>query len=255
MGIYWKLIYELLIGVNRVFSFAYGFNCKTWIKRNLNHLIFIVHTDFYNTGSQALLMLYKFSVLYNEFSHRLYAVIYDVLQNKPMIRATNSIILFSTLFKMLKKDSSPKRMEVFVKRMLEVAIVTHFFSTGVILVIISKLIRIHKAIWKNIFNLASLEKQHLQNNYVKKSEPNQNSKVFVALFISSKLMSEKKVENILKSKLLTKPLHEMRKRKYYNVNYHQTQRISTYRKDESSYLWKLLLIANHVPPKIAAISR
>jgi ribosome biogenesis protein MAK21 len=242
--LYWKLIHELLMGVNRVFPFASDFNSKMWISRNITNLIFIVRSDSYNTGSQALLMLYKFSVLYDEFSHRLYAVLYDVLRYKSMIRVINSNIIFSTLFKMIKKDLLSKRVEAFVKRMLEVALVISTTLAGVILVIISKLIRIHKVIWKNIFQL---DKRHIEHKFIKEFTPNQNLKGFVALFIRSKPTNEKKLGMRTIMQFLTQSLHE--------VNYDQTKLTAIYSKTKFSCFWELLLIANHVHPKIAAMSR
>jgi hypothetical protein len=145
---------------------------------------------------------------------------------------------------MIKKDLLSKRVEAFVKRMLEVALVISTTLAGVILVIISKLTRIHKVIWKNIFQL---DKRHIEHKFIKEFTPNQNLKGFVALFIRSKPINEKKLGMRTIMQFLTQPLHE--------VNYDQTKLTAIYSKTKFSCFWELLLIANHVHPKIAAMSR
>lgn len=128
----------LLMGVNRAYPYAKLESDK--IAEHIDTMYRVVHLASFNVSLHALSLLYQVSDFANDVNDRFYCALYKKLFDPRIITTTHHAILLNLVYKALLKDTETKRVRVFVKRLLQIALYTEpSFSCG-ILYLVSQLI-------------------------------------------------------------------------------------------------------------------
>ena len=113
-----KMIAQVLTGVNRAFPFA-DTNDPTFEKQ-LDTIFRVTHSANFNTAVQALMLLQQISSTKHYGAERFYRTLYESLLDPRLCTSSKQIMYLNLLYKSLKADLNAKRVQAFVKRLLQV---------------------------------------------------------------------------------------------------------------------------------------
>lgn len=129
-----KLISSILTGVNRAFPFAktdddrYVSLCScdlvdtNWnrFEEQLNTIFEVTHSSNFNTSIQAMALIQQISTTKHYSTDRFYRTLYESLLDPRLIITSKHIMYLNLLYRSLKADTSIKRVQAFVKRLLQI---------------------------------------------------------------------------------------------------------------------------------------
>lgn len=129
-----RLIAQVLTGINRAFPFADAQSAT--MDAHLDTLFRITHSSNFNTSIQALMLIYQITVTKQSSVDRYYRTLYESLLDPRLLSSSKQILYLNLLYKSLKSDINIKRVQAFVKRLLQV-ITLHepSFACGVLYLI------------------------------------------------------------------------------------------------------------------------
>ena len=114
-----KLISAILTGVNRAYPFS-RINDELF-EKHVDTLFRITHSGNFNTSIQALMLIHQVSASKQVVSDRLYRTLYESLFDQRLITSSKQAMYLNLLFKALKADINLKRVQAFVKRLVQVS--------------------------------------------------------------------------------------------------------------------------------------
>jgi ribosome biogenesis protein MAK21 len=112
-----KMVTAVLSGVNRAFPFA-----KTddpVFEHHLDTIFRVTHSSNFNTSIQALMLIQQISATKHFSADRYYRTLYESLLDPRLITSSKQIMYLNLLYKSLKMDINVKRVQAFVKRLLQ----------------------------------------------------------------------------------------------------------------------------------------
>ncbi|THZ31463.1 CBF-domain-containing protein [Aureobasidium pullulans] len=112
-----KMVTAVLTGVNRAFPFA-----KTddpTFEQHLDTIFRVTHSSNFNTSIQALMLIQQISATKHFSADRFYRTLYESLLDPRLITSSKQIMYLNLLYKSLKSDVNVKRVQAFVKRLLQ----------------------------------------------------------------------------------------------------------------------------------------
>lgn len=112
-----KMVTAVLTGVNRAFPFA-----KTddpVFEQHLDTIFRVTHSSNFNTSIQALMLIQQISATKHFSADRFYRTLYESLLDPRLITSSKQIMYLNLLYKSLKSDVNVKRVQAFVKRMVQ----------------------------------------------------------------------------------------------------------------------------------------
>ena len=112
-----KLIAQVLTGVNRAFPFAD--TSDPTFEKQIDTLFRVAHSANFNTAVQALVLLQQISSSKHYGADRFYRALYETLLDPRLCSSSKQIMFLNLLFKSLKTDLNAKRVQAFVKRLLQ----------------------------------------------------------------------------------------------------------------------------------------
>ena len=112
------MIAQVLTGVNRAFPFAD--TSDPTFEKQLDTLFRVTHSANFNTAVQALMLLQQISSTKHYGAERFYKTLYESLLDPRLIHSSKQIMYLNLLYKSLKSDLNAKRVQAFVKRLLQV---------------------------------------------------------------------------------------------------------------------------------------
>ncbi|KAI5370347.1 Putative CCAAT-binding factor [Septoria linicola] len=129
-----KMISQVLAGVNRAFAFADMSDPN--FEKQLDTVFRVAHSANFNTSIQALMLLQQISSRKHFGADRFYRTLYESLLDPRLFNSSKQVMYLNLLYKSLKADLNAKRVQAFVKRMLQV-ITMHepAFACGVLYLI------------------------------------------------------------------------------------------------------------------------
>ncbi len=113
-----KLISAILTGVNRAFPFANTDDVQ--FEEQLNLIFEVTHSSNFNTGIQALTLIQQISATKHYSTDRFYRTLYESLLDPGLVTTSKQIMFLNLLYRSLKADTSIKRVQAFVKRLLQI---------------------------------------------------------------------------------------------------------------------------------------
>lgn len=113
-----KLMAQVLTGVNRAFPFAD--TSDPTFEKQIDTLFRVTHSANFNTAVQALMLLQQISAAKNYGAERYYRTLYESLLDPRLVGSSKQVLYLNLLYKSLKADLNAKRVQAFVKRLLQV---------------------------------------------------------------------------------------------------------------------------------------
>lgn len=129
-----KMISQVLAGVNRSFPFAD--TSDPTFEKQLDTIFRVAHSTNFNTSIQALMLLQQISSKKHFGADRFYRTLYASLLDPRLFTSSKQVMYLNLLYKSLKADLNAKRVQAFVKRLLQ-TITMHepSFACGVLFLI------------------------------------------------------------------------------------------------------------------------
>jgi ribosome biogenesis protein MAK21 len=112
-----KLMAQVLTGVNRAFPFAD--TSDPTFERQIDTLFRVTHSANFNTAVQALMLLQQISSAKNYGADRFYRTLYESILDPRLIGSSKQVLYLNLLYKSLKADLNAKRVQAFIKRLLQ----------------------------------------------------------------------------------------------------------------------------------------
>ncbi|GAA95277.1 uncharacterized protein L969DRAFT_92464 [Mixia osmundae IAM 14324] len=113
-----KMMAAVLTGVNR--AFPYASSDMTMLQSRLDLLFRICHSGNVNVSVQAMSLLNQIAKRNETISDRYYKTIYNSLLDPRLVNTTKHAMYLNLLFKAMKADAVPARVQAFVKRLVQV---------------------------------------------------------------------------------------------------------------------------------------
>ncbi|KAH9618499.1 hypothetical protein KSS87_013100 [Heliosperma pusillum] len=117
-----RLLSALLTGVNRAFPFVSGDEADEVVDVQTPVLFRLVHSQNFNVGIQALMLLDKISSKNQVVSDRFYRALYAKLLLPAALNTSKAEMFIGVLLRAMKNDINIKRVAAFGKRVLQVAL-------------------------------------------------------------------------------------------------------------------------------------
>lgn len=144
-----KLISAILTGMNRAYPFSDL--PKDVFENHMNTIYRVTHSANFNTGVQALILLFQMSQAKESLSDRFYRTLYESLLDSRLAVSSKLRLYLNLMFKALKQDTNKDRVKAFTKRLIQVA--NHWVNIGVIagvVYLVSELKKADPAIMKSM---------------------------------------------------------------------------------------------------------
>ena len=113
-----KMIAQVLTGVNRAFPFAD--TSDPTFEKHMDTLFRVTHSSNFNTAVQALMLLQQISSTKHYGAERYYRTLYESLLDPRLAHSGKQVMYLNLVYKSLKADLDAKRVQAFVKRLLQV---------------------------------------------------------------------------------------------------------------------------------------
>ena len=113
-----KMVAQVLTGVNRAFPFA-NTDDPTF-EQHMNTIFKVTHSSNFNTSIQALMLIQQISSTKHYSADRFYRTLYESLLDPRLLTSSKQIMYLNLLYKSLKSDVNVKRVQAFVKRLLQI---------------------------------------------------------------------------------------------------------------------------------------
>ncbi|KAL2933089.1 CCAAT/enhancer-binding protein zeta [Bienertia sinuspersici] len=117
-----RLLSALLTGINRAFPFVSGDEADEIVDVQTPMLFRLVHSQNFNVGIQALMLLDKISSKNQVVSDRFYRALYAKLLLPAALNTSKAEMFIGLLLRAMKGDVNLKRVAAFSKRLLQVSL-------------------------------------------------------------------------------------------------------------------------------------
>ncbi|CAI0473109.1 unnamed protein product [Linum tenue] len=116
-----RLLSALLVGVNRAFPYVSSNEADDIVEGQTPMLFQLVHSQNFNVGVQALMLLDKISSKNQIVSDRFYRSLYAKLLLPTSMNSSKVEMFIGLILRAMKNDVNLKRVSAFAKRLLQVA--------------------------------------------------------------------------------------------------------------------------------------
>ncbi len=113
-----KMVAQVLTGVNRAFPFAD--TSDPTFEKQMDSIFRVTHSANFNTAVQALMLIQQISSTKHYGAERFYRTLYESLLDPRLASSSKQVMYLNLLYKSLKADLNAKRVQAFVKRLLQV---------------------------------------------------------------------------------------------------------------------------------------
>ncbi|KAK5167967.1 RNA-binding ribosome biosynthesis protein mak21 [Saxophila tyrrhenica] len=112
-----KMVAQVLTGVNRAFPFAD--TSDPTFEKSMDTIFRVTHSANFNTAVQALMLIQQISSTKHYGAERFYRTLYESLLDPRLCSSSKQVMYLNLLYKSLKADLNAKRVQAFVKRLLQ----------------------------------------------------------------------------------------------------------------------------------------
>ncbi|XP_078727972.1 LOW QUALITY PROTEIN: CCAAT/enhancer-binding protein zeta-like [Lampetra fluviatilis] len=134
-----RMLGALLSGVNRAYPYAKLGDGA--LSEQLNTLFRVAQVSSFNTGVQALMLLFQVMDSQQALSDRYYSALYRKLLDPGLSSSSKPSMFLNLLYKSLKADVVARRVKAFVKRLLQVACAQSAAFVCAALLLVSEVLR------------------------------------------------------------------------------------------------------------------
>lgn len=152
-----RLLSALLTGVNRAFPFVSSEEADDIIEVQTPILYRLVHSENFNVGVQALMLLYQITSKNQIAGDRFYRALYSKLLIPAAVTSSKPEMFLGLLVKAMKNDIHLKRVAAFSKRLLQVALQRPPQYACGCLFILSEVLRAKPPLWTMVLQNESVD--------------------------------------------------------------------------------------------------
>ncbi|KAI4387338.1 hypothetical protein MLD38_005178 [Melastoma candidum] len=160
-----RILSVLLTGVNRAFPYVSSDEIDDVVESQTPLLFKMVHSENFNVGLQALMLLDKISSKNQIVSDRFYRALYSKLLLPSAMYSSKAEMFIGLLLRAMKNDVNLKRVSAFVKRLLQVALQQPPQYACGYLFLLSELLKARPPLWHAMFQneLVDEELEHFED--------------------------------------------------------------------------------------------
>ncbi|KAG6480353.1 hypothetical protein ZIOFF_063853 [Zingiber officinale] len=273
-----RLLSVLLTGVNRAFPFVASDDAESIIEDQTPVLFRLVHSKNFNVGVQALMLLYQISSKNQIVSDRFYRALYAKLLTPAAVSSSKPEMFLGLLFKAMKNDLNMKRVAAFSKRLLQVALQRPPHYACGCLFMMSELLKAKPPLWGTVLQTETVDDdiEHFndiiedpediimeqsskliksgasavsQNNKKRQEYEDDDSEAETSLKDVSKINAVGKQQSVDNQPLNPGPGLIL------PAGYNPRHREPIYCNAGCASWWELTILASHVHPSVATMSR
>ncbi|KAK3135684.1 hypothetical protein QOZ80_5BG0422150 [Eleusine coracana subsp. coracana] len=256
-----RILSALLTGVNRALPYVASSEVDDIVEVQTPILFRLVHSENFNVGVQALMLLYQISTKNQIASDRFYRALYAKLLSPAAVTSSKPELFLGLLVKAMKNDVMLKRVAAFSKRLLQVALQRPPQYACGCLFILSEVLKAKSPLWAIVLQNESVDDsiEHfedivdtedpsiasaiLDNDKLATQEKHDSDAVDGSDITNQLKLAEggEKVKNDTSTEVLI--LYDPRHRE---PSYCNADRVSW---------WELTLLASHVHPSVSTMAR
>ncbi|KAK4987131.1 RNA-binding ribosome biosynthesis protein mak21 [Elasticomyces elasticus] len=113
-----KMTAQVLTGVNRAFPFAKTDDAA--FEGHMDTIFRVTHSANFNTSVQALMLIQQIAATKHFAADRFYRTLYESLLDPRLLTSSKQILYLNLLYRSLKADVDVRRVQAFVKRLLQI---------------------------------------------------------------------------------------------------------------------------------------
>lgn len=152
-----RLLSALLTGVNRALPYVASSEVDDIVEVQTPILFRLVHSENFNVGVQALMLLYQISTKNQIASDRFYRALYAKLLSPSAVTSSKPELFLGLLVKAMKNDVMLKRVAAFSKRLLQVALQRPPQYACGCLFILSEVLKTKPPLWSIVLQNESVD--------------------------------------------------------------------------------------------------
>ncbi|KAL6335343.1 hypothetical protein AAG906_029586 [Vitis piasezkii] len=152
-----RLLSVLLTGVNRAFPYVSSIEADDIIEVQTPMLFQLVHSNNFNIGVQALMLLDKISSKNQIVSDRFYRALYSKLLLPAAMNSSKAEMFIGLLLRAMKNDVNLKRVAAFAKRILQMALQQPPQYACGCLFLLSEVLRARPPLWNAVLQNESVD--------------------------------------------------------------------------------------------------
>ncbi|KAL6644210.1 hypothetical protein ACP70R_015818 [Stipagrostis hirtigluma subsp. patula] len=262
-----RILSALLTGVNRALPYVASSEVDDIVEVQTPILFRLVHSENFNVGVQALMLLYQISTKNQIASDRFYRALYAKLLSPAAVTSSKPELFLGLLVKAMKNDVMLKRVAAFSKRLLQVALHRPPQYACGCLFILSEVLKAKPPLWAIVLQSESVDDgvEHFDDILESTEDPS----------IASEILDNCNDELATKEKYNSDAADGCHTTKHVKVvegdgkdgNLGPTEGSAVYtsynpRHREPSYCyadrvswWELTLLASHVHPSVSTMAR
>ncbi|ONK75213.1 uncharacterized protein A4U43_C03F14530 [Asparagus officinalis] len=274
-----RLLSALLTGVNRAFPYVSSDEADDIIEAQTPLLFRLVHSENFNVGVQALMLLYQISSKNQIASDRFYRALYAKLLIPAAVNSSKSEMFLGLLVKAMKNDINLKRVSAFAKRLLQVALQRPPHYACGCLFLLSEVLKAKPPLWTMVLQKESVddELEHFEDikedpedvgNPPSSNSTNPDEIAVSQRYGNSKLSNHKEdhkydSDDCLNVGLRANSVNNGKAEKSQvpvevsalPAGYNPRHREPSYCNADRASWWELTVLASHVHPSVATMAR
>ncbi|KAF8011279.1 hypothetical protein BT93_J1784 [Corymbia citriodora subsp. variegata] len=154
-----RILSVLLTGVNRAFPYVSSNEADDIVEVQTPLLFQLVHSNNFNVGIQALMLLDKISSKNQIVSDRFYRALYSKLLLPAAMNSSKAELFIGLLLRVMKSDVNLKRVAAFSKRLLQVALQQPPQYACGYLFLLSELLKARPPLWNVVLQSESVDEE------------------------------------------------------------------------------------------------
>ncbi|KAK1575937.1 hypothetical protein Q3G72_009611 [Acer saccharum] len=158
-----RLLSALLTGINRAFPYVSSSEADDIIEVHTPMLFKLVHSNNFNVGVQALLLLDKISSKNQIVSDRFYRALYSKLLLPAAMNSSKAKMFIGLLLRAMKNDVNLKRVAAFSKRLLQVVLQQPPQYACGCLFLLSEVLKARPPLWNMVVQNESADDDDLEH--------------------------------------------------------------------------------------------
>ncbi|KAG0477200.1 hypothetical protein HPP92_014041 [Vanilla planifolia] len=251
-----RLLSALLTGVNRAFPYVSSEEADDILENHTPVLFKLVHSESFNVGVQALMLLYQITTKNHIASDRFYRALYAKLLMPAALNSSKPEMFLGLLVKAMKNDINMRRVSAFSKRLLQVALQRPPHFTCGCLFLLSEVLKAKPPLWTLALQKESVddELEHFED-IIEEDQgmlPEDNSKN----------INSEKASCLNDDSTITGQIDDCKgedqsqlKSSSHPGGYNPRHREPVFCNADRTGWWELTILASHVHPSVSTMAR
>ncbi|KAL6894019.1 hypothetical protein ACP4OV_008117 [Aristida adscensionis] len=250
-----RILSALLTGVNRALPYVASSEVDDIVEVQTPILFRLVHSENFNVGVQALMLLYQISTKNQIASDRFYRALYAKMLSPAAITSSKPELFLGLLVKAMKNDVMLKRVAALSKRLLQVALQRPPQYTCGCLFILSEVLKAKPPLWSIVLQNESVDDDVEHFDDIVDSTEDSSIASAVSDDHNDKLATQEKFDSDVADGSHTRKHVKLVEGDGKDASYNPRHREPSYCYADRVSWWELSLLASHVHPSVSTMAR